>query len=437
MRTPTWREASFKFREGWPSAGSWTVLGTLAVSCLVFAACGDDAASEATYSTASTDADTSTGGSGGLTDPTSGTATQATSETSEDGCGAPTQLELTSPGASTTNPVWISVDAGASVVRVVYTAEGVFPIGESTDAGADFGVETTFMTLGPRTIEATAYDACDAVVATASVVSVIGEGDVDEPGELGDPVCYPGPEGLWDVCFDLVLPGELPDYDYPPALDMDPNYRAPSAYIDITGVDLGVALAPNFLFSELIKPSFGPYIVLQPHAIAHLQALRDVLGATQVISGFRNPSHNTSVGGATWSRHMYGDAFDLYPSETSLDLLFEACEAEGATYRQLYEGHVHCDWRAETVDTRFFGPAGSEAPAVPDVPDVALIADGDGWSAPATWDEGEPLRQWSAFDGEGAVLVEDVVGRRFVPPPGTARVDVIVGGIVHQSIAID
>ena len=38
---------------------------------------------------------------------------------------------------------------------------------------------------------------------------------------------------------------------------------------------------------------------------------RDALGPITVPSGFRNPVHNAGLGGSTWSRHIYGDAFDL------------------------------------------------------------------------------------------------------------------------------
>ncbi len=403
-------------------AGSFLVVGL---------GCGGLVEGESAGNGLSTDTDSSS--SSGA----SGASSASFGDSGPGSCGAPQSLELTSPGESAVNPVWIAVDAGASVVRVVYEAEGAELLGESTDPEADFAIEVTFITLGPRTIQATAYDGCDEVVATTSQVTVVS----DDTDELGDPVCYPGPDGAWDVCFDLVIPApdELGNYDYPSPLDMNPNYRAPRAYIDLWGVDLGVSVAPNFQFSELVKPNHGDFVVVQPHAVVHLQALRDQLGALQVNSGYRNPSHNASVGGATWSRHMYGDAFDMSPSDVSLGELYDACADEDAGFRKLYETHVHCDWRGNSVDTRFFGPIDGQA-VVGDESVLlmaALIADGDGFVAPASgWDEGEPLRRWWAFDDEGALLAE-AVGRRFVPPIGATRVDVEVGGELWRSIDID
>ena len=386
-------------------------------------------AGSASVGTAGTEGTSTGAGTSSVSESTGGESSTG------DGCGAPDTMELTSPGATASNPLLLTVDAGPSVVRVAYLAEGIMPLGESVDAGSDFAVETTLMTLGPRTIEARAYDSCDELVATDSRVTVVdGEGGED-PGELGEPVCYPGESGLWDACFELTIAEG--HYDYPPALDDDPNYRPPSAFLDISGVDLGVYVAPNFQLAELVKPAYGDYVVLQPEAIVHLQKLRDALGATQVISGYRNPDHNTSVGGATWSRHMYGDAFDLFPSESDLESLFAACADEGASYRQLYDNHVHCDWRGETVDTRFFGSADDAAPAHPSPPGAELVADGDGYLAPATgWDEGEPLRHWWAVDAEGTVVAE-AYGARFVPPAGATAVEVEVGGVLRRTIDLD
>ena len=406
----------------------WALLGVFG--------CGDDTVqAESETGALSADGD----GSAGMSTDTAATSVSWSTgleSSTADGCGVPDTLELTSPSASATNPVLLRVDAGPSVVRVGYAAEGVIPLGESVDVDADFAVEVTLMTLGPRTIEATAYDDCDEVVATASVVTVVSDdGGMEEPGELGDPVCYPGESGLWDACLDLVI--AVDHYDYPPALDKDPNYRAPQAFLDVGGLDLGIFVAPNFRLSELIKPAYGAYVVVQPHAVARLQELRDELGPLQVTSGYRNPEHNASVGGATWSRHIYGDGFDLYPSESDLESLFEACAAVGASFRQLYDDHVHCDWRADSVDPRFFGEANDAAPVLPDPPSVELVADGEALLAPAVgWDEGEPLRRWRALDAEGERIGE-AYGARFVPPSGTSTVEVEVGGVLRRTISVD
>jgi hypothetical protein len=42
-----------------------------------------------------------------------------------------------------------------------------------------------------------------------------------------------------------------------------------------------------------------------------LEHYRTVVGATRIVSGYRCPTHNSEVGGASNSQHMYGTAADL------------------------------------------------------------------------------------------------------------------------------
>lgn len=122
-------------------------------------------------------------------------------------------------------------------------------------------------------------------------------------------VCYLGPDRSSDVCLPVAgLDVTPPDYEYPEPLYGSAQYQAPRRYLWLDELDGGIALAPNFLLLEIAVPEKGPFAVVQPHAVASLQAVRDDLGALIVNSGYRNPAYNAGVGGATWSRHQYGDA---------------------------------------------------------------------------------------------------------------------------------
>lgn len=407
------------------------------------AGCGDDlVAAESddggAVSTSSAGEGTSGGTSGASDGSTGSTSAGGESAGEGEGCGEPASVSFISPGAAAENPIWLAVAAEGAVATVRYSAEGVQALGESDDPESDFGVSVTLETLGPRSLHAVAYDACGEAVAAAVQVTTVSEGEEDEEpeGEPGE-VCYPGADAMWSLCWALSAPADPEGYTYPPPLDMSPNYRAPVAYVALSGLDLDVSIAPNFQLHELVRPEFGDFVVLQPKAVGRLQALRDALGSLTVTSGYRNPQHNMSVGGATWSRHMYGDAFDLKPNSATLQALFERCAAEGASFRQLYEDHVHCDWRDVAVDEGFFGPlSGAPAPALPPVISVSLIRDGDSWLAPASgWDEGEPLREWRAMDSKGALLAVSTA-RRFTPPEGSTRVQVRVGGVALREVTL-
>ncbi|MBV1857000.1 MAG: hypothetical protein KUG77_01220, partial [Nannocystaceae bacterium] len=243
-------------------------------------------------------------------------------------------------------------------------------------------------------------------------------------------VCYPGADGSGTTCFELhYLQPE--GYDYPPALGGDPNYRQPIAYIDLENIDPATMLSPNFRLSEFAEAYKGRYGIVQPHAVESVQLLRDDVGAITVNSGYRAPEYNAGVGGATHSRHMYGDGFDLDPTAVGLSTLEAACTNHGGMLVE-YNTHVHCDFRFDDASTEFFGAAG--APAAVDLPVFTASLDEEGpdvYTAPAEgFDEGEPLRRWYAYDEDGE-LIEETVGEAYVAPPEAALVRVVVGAQIE------
>jgi hypothetical protein len=249
--------------------------------------------------------------------------------------------------------------------------------------------------------------------------------------------CYPGATGAYDVCLEVVeLETELAEYDYPSPLDGDPQYSAPVRYLDLAAIDPATQLAPNFVLEEFAQEYKGQWAVVQVHTMEHLQDMRDELGALVVNSGYRNPDYNASIGGASYSRHTYGDGVDLDPVSVSLDELGDTCANHGAGYVELYETHVHCDWRDDPLDPAFYDVAsfaGRPAPRV--LPPVALVAQGSTLFAETSgWDEGEPLREWTAYGEDGRVL-EQTTGRTYTPPEEAVEVEVWVGRQVKARIA--
>lgn len=298
------------------------------------------------------------------------------------------------------------------------------------------------------------YVAINGVLGASSVAVRKGgsrcDGSVD-PADPGDPpappagggdantLCFAGADNNGTACVPLVPATSVGSgYDYPGPLSGNANYREPLAYIDLEAVDADMKLAPNFKLSEVAQSWKGRYGVVQPHAIARLQALRDAAGAIKVNSGYRSPTYNSSVGGATHSRHMYGDAFDLDPLATSINTLEGVCTSNGGKLVE-YSDHVHCDWRYDPVDTKLFGAAAMNGDAWPVAPNpfaASLERDGNRWSAPATgFDEGEPQRRWRAYDERGR-LVGEAVGPTFEPPEGATELEVTVGAQVELATAL-
>jgi hypothetical protein len=245
-------------------------------------------------------------------------------------------------------------------------------------------------------------------------------------GGSGIWACYPGSDGSWLTCLETVeLVPPPADYDYPEPLDS--RYAEPIRFLDLAAIDPGTMLAPNFALDEVASEWKGQWAVVQPHAIDTLQRIRDALGPTVINSGYRSPAYNDSVGGATWSRHMYGDAFDAAATGASLDDLADACADEGAGYVGWYEAHIHCDWRDDALDPVFYGLRAAGPNTVGEARTAVVAWDGALLTAPADgWDEGEPLREWLATDAAGNVIAA-ATGRSFAPPAGASRVTVTVG----------
>lgn len=260
----------------------------------------------------------------------------------------------------------------------------------------------------------------------------------DEAGDDGvqmpEEVCYPGADGSFNTCMPLhyFTPATMPaGYDYPGILNGDVNYRDPVAFIDLEENSASTSIAPNFVLSEIAEVGKGRWAIVQPHAVESLQALRDEVGAIAVNSGYRSPDYNEGVDGATYSRHMYGDGFDLDPVSVGLTELENACTAAGGMLVE-YNTHVHCDFRFDDVDEEFFGPAPMAMGVGAPVSWSAQLSEDDHgvWSASHLgFDEGQPRIRWQAFDA-GGELVATGSGPTFTPPARARSLYARVGRVI-------
>lgn len=255
-------------------------------------------------------------------------------------------------------------------------------------------------------------------------------------------VCYPGDRMAYDVCVTLDPAGtQGSDYAYPSSSSW--NYAEPTNYLWLADIPGTVKVAPNFQRDELAQEWKGDWGVVQVHAVERLQDMRDQVGALVVNSGYRSPDYNASVGGATLSRHMYGDAFDLAPQAVSLGDLESTCYANGAGFVSVYVSHVHCDWRDDTQEDAFYGsspppplPASTLVGARLPVPSARVSLTAGRLTAPAEGFEcGEPLREWTAYDADGHV-VATATGPDFEPPAEAVEVTVDVGRVVQEHIRL-
>lgn len=99
-------------------------------------------------------------------------------------------------------------------------------------------------------------------------------------------------------------------------------YRRPRGFIELTADNLDTPISPHFRIGQFDcrqSGDFPRYLVLSERLVTKLEAIVEGLGRAGhdvptlgIMSGYRTPSHNASLGTARYSRHQYGDAADLF-----------------------------------------------------------------------------------------------------------------------------
>lgn len=101
------------------------------------------------------------------------------------------------------------------------------------------------------------------------------------------------------------------------------KYERVGAFLPLEVAPVSEQVSQNFLLSEYVNPTIqrgARRAYVDPQAVWHVQQIRSALGRPLVVSSsFRSPEHNRDVGGASFSRHLYGDAVDIDVDQSSSD----------------------------------------------------------------------------------------------------------------------
>ena len=144
-------------------------------------------------------------------------------------------------------------------------------------------------------------------------------GDLPEIGPADPPylpaVVYPNGLQL-DLIRDATLTGSYPNPGGNPfGARRDRHYARVVYFVDLTRAPVSQRVSANFQLSEYVNPTLnrgGTRAYVDVQIVDHVQQIRSGLGRPLILnSAFRSPLHNRSVGGATFSRHIYGDAADI------------------------------------------------------------------------------------------------------------------------------
>jgi hypothetical protein len=102
-----------------------------------------------------------------------------------------------------------------------------------------------------------------------------------------------------------------------------PFYSRPAGFVEVQPENLDVLVAPHFRLRQFLckqEAGFPKYLVLHETLLLKLENVLRRLGERgieadtfQVMSGFRTPFYNASIGNETsFSCHLYGGAADIF-----------------------------------------------------------------------------------------------------------------------------
>lgn len=116
--------------------------------------------------------------------------------------------------------------------------------------------------------------------------------------------------------------GRYPDRDLK-GPDEDPNaYDKPIGFIEVTKENEHTLLSPHFTLGQFVckqDEGYPKYIVLKEKLILKLERILEEINtqgirtdSLYVMSGYRTPYYNKKIENVTFSRHIFGDAADIF-----------------------------------------------------------------------------------------------------------------------------
>ncbi len=100
------------------------------------------------------------------------------------------------------------------------------------------------------------------------------------------------------------------------------EYLTPSGFIEVTPENEDTYISPHFQLKQFLCKQAGnypKYVVLQERLLIKLQIILERVNEKgyhantfHIMSGYRTPYYNRAIGNVQYSRHVYGDAADIF-----------------------------------------------------------------------------------------------------------------------------
>lgn len=116
-------------------------------------------------------------------------------------------------------------------------------------------------------------------------------------------------------------------------------YRPPRGFIEVTAANADTPVSPHFTLRQFLCKQAGgypKYVVLRELLLLKLELLLEQVNAVglrcdtfHVMSGYRTPYYNRSIGNVKYSRHVYGGAADVFIDERPRDGQMDDLNGDG------------------------------------------------------------------------------------------------------------
>lgn len=130
-----------------------------------------------------------------------------------------------------------------------------------------------------------------------------------------------------------------------------PIYRAPAGLVEVTPQNEQTLIAPHFRLKQFLCKQDGgypKYVALRARLLLKLELILAAVNEAgypastfAILSGYRTPAYNRDIGNVKYSRHLWGDAADIYIDERPADGAMDDLNGDGVLdYRDaavLYE----------------------------------------------------------------------------------------------------
>lgn len=160
-------------------------------------------------------------------------------------------------------------------------------------------------------------------------------------------------------------------------------YRPPRGFIEVQEGYQNIEISPHFTLGQFLSKqnsNWPKYLVLRPELLLKLEFILEKLNeygistdSLVIMSGFRTPWYNKSIGNNTRSsRHLYGGAADIFVDVAPMDGIMDDLNKDGKTdkadakylYEMIEKMSKSPDWTKFTGGLAAYGSTKAHGPFV-------------------------------------------------------------------------